>query len=103
MLTESADKTTQKIRVGEFEVRLESNASTGYEWSIAGQDKAFLQGVGEPRFIESDESAPGAPSVQAFSFRALKKGSTVLKLVYARPWEKEQTPAQTFWVRLDIE
>ena len=104
MLDESANKKTQKLRVGDvFEVRFDSNASTGHEWRVARQDEKHLQCVGEPRFIAPDDNTPGATGFQVFSFQTLKKGQTILKLLYARPWEDGKAPAQTFWVRLDIE
>jgi predicted secreted protein len=37
-----------------------------------------------------------------FRFRAVRSGTDTLKLVYRRPWEKEQSPARTFLVHIRV-
>lgn len=94
--TEKNNGQTVQAHVGDrFEVRLESNASTGYEWLVQTQDAKALESDGEPRRIPPTSNQPGAPGQQVFAFKVKRAGETKLKLIYARPWEKDK-PADKF-------
>lgn len=74
-------------------VILESNASTGYSWSITSQpDPSVLASEGKE--IQPPTSPmPGAAGHQIFSFSATASGTTRFTLTYARPFG-DQKPAQ---------
>lgn len=85
-----------------FEVKLESNASTGYQWSVAKQDTEALEAEGEPKYVRPAHSLPGSPGQQVFRFKIKQVGETKLELHYTRPWEKDKEPAQIFIITLSV-
>ena len=81
-------------------VELAGNPTTGYEWTVAQIDAAYL------RLIDSsyatDSSAVGSGGVYTFQFETLQPGATTLGLVYRRSWET--TPAdQAFTLTVTIQ
>ena len=83
-------------------VRLPSNPSTGYVWSyvVTGDDVLRLDAItGE---APAANGMVGVPGLEVWSFRAQGTGSAVLTYVYARPWEKNALPAQTFTLKVEV-
>ncbi len=76
------------------QVRLNSNPSTGFAWSIASNAPSVLAPAGEPSFEPAEKPRPGAAGAQTFSFRVVGGGGVFLELVYARPSEKDAPPAR---------
>jgi inhibitor of cysteine peptidase len=79
-------------------VKLPSNPTTGYAWSIASNAPSVLQPGGDPRFEPPPTPRPGAGGFQTFDFRVSGGGAALLQLVYRRPFEKEAPPARTWSV-----
>jgi len=80
------------------QVRLNSNPSTGYAWTVASNAPSVLQPAGEPKFEPADKPKPGAAGTQAFSFRVVGGGGVFLELVYGRPSEKDTPPARRWGI-----
>lgn len=80
-----------------FTVLLASNPSTGFSWEFAkplyDENVMILQG---DKYIRPDEQLCGAAGKRSLTFLAKGSGRTGLKLVYRRPWEKNQPPAKEF-------
>ena len=83
-------------------VALESNPSTGYVWQVASVDTSLLAQSGQPAFHPGERQMPGAPGQQLFKFTAQKSGSSALRLVYVRPWEKGAPPGKTYKLSVAI-
>jgi predicted secreted protein len=67
-----------------FVIKLDSNPTTGYEWSVKGTPKNVT-------FISSNYQKPssdavGAPGQQLLTFKATKAGTWPVALVYERPF-----------------
>lgn len=85
-----------------FEISLKGNPTTGYTWEVSPPfDDHLLSQVGALEF-KPDSALLGAPGIQVFRFKTLKKGETTLKLVYRRPWEKDVPPLDTFTIKVII-
>jgi len=80
------------------QVRLNSNPSTGYAWTVASNAPSVLQPAGEPKFEPAEKPKPGAAGTQAFSFRVVGGGGVFLELVYGRPSEKDTPPARRWGI-----
>jgi inhibitor of cysteine peptidase len=103
-LTEKYNGNTLKAKSGKIiEVRLESNATTGYEWTVSKQDEEALVMIAKPIFIAPKDARAGAAGHQVFLFKTKKTGPTELQLIYARPFETGKPPVQTFNVTIDIQ
>lgn len=74
-----------------FVVALESNPTTGYEWTASANPNAT--------FVKSEQvtssTLAGAPGTQRLTFRATAAGSSTLTLGYARSFEPGVPPVQT--------
>ena len=71
----------------EFIIKLVSNPSTGYNWSLKeGYDKAIVGLVGNI-FVPANTERSGAPGEDQWTFRGVSTGNTKIELVYVRPWE----------------
>ncbi len=95
-------KTIELTKGATLIVKLSSNASTGYSWSV--QSKSPLLKLLDSNYKEKKQLAQvaGAPGVQTFQWQATGAGNATLKLEYRRPWEKDEPPAKTFSVSLQI-
>jgi inhibitor of cysteine peptidase len=93
-------KTIDLAKGGTLVVELSSNPSTGYSWAVKG-NPAPLKLVGSD--YKPDQSGKvGAPGVQQFRMEATAPGTSTLKLVYRRPWEKGVAPARTFTLHVKV-
>ncbi|MBU0651005.1 protease inhibitor I42 family protein [bacterium] len=80
------------VKVGDvFEVKLESNPSTGYTWApYYAEERISLDGI-EYQPNNSDEKIVGSGGVTVFKFKALKSSKTVMTFKYFRPWLGEES------------
>jgi inhibitor of cysteine peptidase len=89
---EEGGKTIAARAGEEFTVKLDSNATTGYQWQLAEPvDEKMI------KFLRSEYIAPntdlmGAPGVENWTFMALKPGRSKIALKYVRSWEKDNPP-----------
>ena len=95
-------KTIQLIQGATLVVKLSSNATTGYSWSVPSNPSLL-------KLLKSDYSerkqpaqVAGAPGVQKFEWQAIEAGDATLQLEYRRPWEKEQPAAKTFSITVQV-
>lgn len=83
---------TKEIQVpasGVLTVALGSNPTTGFIWTEKAQiaDPAVLQQTENKLLLPEGKGIAGAGGSQVFTFKALQKGTTTLKMDYSRPWE----------------
>ena len=85
-----------EISVGQsLVVTLESNATTGYSWALVqNSDDSVLIKTGN-EYIAPQTTLIGAGGHEEWTFKALKKGTSIISLGYSRPWESTP-PAKTF-------
>jgi len=90
------------LRTGDaLELALAENPSTGYSWQIVSSGEPALRPDGEPTF-KADGALHGSGGTSTRRFRAAAEGTSTLKLVYRRPWEKNVAPAATFEVTIAV-
>ncbi|MFC1944959.1 protease inhibitor I42 family protein [Chloroflexota bacterium] len=82
------------LAVGDtYEVALESNGTTGYQWLVEC-DENFLEIV--DRCFEVDSDLVGAAGKQVFLLRAVGAGTIDVVFKYQRPWEDEVLKSKTY-------
>ncbi len=88
---------TVELTVGQsMTVTLRGNPTTGFLWSVAEcADVVQVSLSFEPKAPESGRPLCGSPRSTVVALTGLKAGQGVVKLVYARPWEKGEAPANT--------
>ena len=67
-------------------VTLDDNPTTGYSWALDQVDASVLAPQHDD-FTQGSSNAPGSGGTRALSFKALRAGSTVLRLKRWRPSE----------------
>lgn len=100
-ITQSQNGETIALAKGEsLAIQLPGNPTTGYEWTVAQLDPAFLR-LADSSYAP-DSSALGSGGTYTFRFETLQPGATSLALAYRRSWET--TPAdQSFSLGVNIQ
>ena len=96
-LDETDSGGTVTLAAGErMRIVLESNASTGYTWTVTDSpNAAILVPLGEPFYVAPATDLVGAPGYQVFDFLAVSPGTTSVALSYERPTTSE--PPASVW------
>lgn len=86
-------------------VKLSSNPSTGYGWSVSSTDRTFGYPAAE-KFFPAGSGAVGSGGIQRFTWKTNSPlnmaGSHTVKLDYKRSWETNVAPAKTFTFTVKI-
>lgn len=98
---EANGRTAHVTAGGVLEIHLDENPTTGYSWEIATLDEEIL-GDGGRVYFANQPALTGSGGEVQWLFRALKPGTTTLRLQYRRPWEKDK-PAQTYEITVVVE
>ncbi|MCL4527831.1 MAG: protease inhibitor I42 family protein [Chloroflexi bacterium] len=103
-LTEANDGHPATIHVGgKVVVTLQANPTTGYTWDVGEVDTNILKQVGQTEYNSSSSTPmPGQGGTQTLRFQAVAPGTTTLKLIYHRPFEKNTPPIQTYTVQVTV-
>lgn len=84
-----------------FNVTLDSNASTGYQWDIGTKTNGAIFSFIGSEYRPSESGLVGSGGKQTLTFHALSEGRSVIVLEYVRPWDKEN-PADVYVVYLSV-
>ncbi len=86
----------------QFEVRLESNPSTGYSWEISAPSVPYAFEFRTRSYEEPDTDLVGAPGTEVFTFEAIRDAE-ILRLEYIRSFDDPVIPEQVveFIIRVD--
>ncbi len=100
-LTAAADKKTLVMEKGGLlALKLDSNPSTGYSWTVncASPD---VQKVGSSFTIpRAEDERVGVPGTEIVFLSVLKPGTYDIRMEYKRPWEKFYLDSFTFTVEV---
>ena len=95
------------VKAGDtVQVKLRSNRTTGYSWTELKDktDAKVLKSDGGSYEVNAHpEGMVGVGGVETFTFTAVAPGRTEIALGYARPWEKDKEPAQSFKATVVVE
>jgi inhibitor of cysteine peptidase len=92
------------LKLGDtLEVRLNSNPSTGFSWSVVSVNHPVLERVSNDFRPSGDSNVPGAGGTDIWLFKAVKTGKQSLRLVYRRPSEKDTVAAKTVFYRVVVQ
>lgn len=104
IINENNQKDKYSVKKGDIlEVILNTNPSTGYEWTIVNIDTSKLNIVDEkytPKIV--NDKIVGSGGSKTHIFKSIDKGKTTVDFIYSRPFEKELPPKKKFHVNLEI-
>lgn len=82
-------------------VKLCSNPSTGFEWKYEmSGDQAVKEE--DHDFQEPEGDLMGAPGEETWTFEAVKKGTTVIKMEYGQSWEGGTKGQWTYTINIVV-
>lgn len=87
----------------EFTIKLVSNPTTGYSWSLREYDKKLLKLRHHEFQKPKNTKLVGAPGYEVWTFRAKSSvfdlpEQTIIKLAYARRWEAKNPAKEIVFV-----
>ncbi len=105
----SEDKTAIQVTASDpvFTIKLKSNPTAGYSWFVRSYDENFVQPVKHSFVPPANKKLLGAPGYEVWTFKVKPAGfvvpvQTVIRLVYARPWETtDQAKQLVFLITTD--
>lgn len=78
----------------EFTITLKSNPTTGYSWQIeTAPDESVVRLIGSV-FVGPQTRLVGAGGSEIWTFKAVGRGRTGVRLIYVRPWEQDVPPVE---------
>ena len=105
-LTADQDGKTVAVPMGkQIIVRLAGNPTTGFSWQVGHISGDAVTAQGDPTYV-ADAHRPGIVGIGGqfmFKLLAAKAGTSTIKLVYLRPWEKDRPPIRTFTATIEVE
>jgi inhibitor of cysteine peptidase len=102
--SDNSDKITAK-KDEQFTIVLQSNPTTGYEW-IPVFDSNIIELIShsvtplQKSASTSSSLLSGSSGKDVFTFKALDTGTTILKMIYKRSWEKEPLKQKLFQIKI---
>jgi len=102
--SESDSGETINTKVGkQFTITVRGNATTGYTWQMAkGTDETVVKKVGDVYTAENGGGKVGVGGTHVWTFKAVKVGTTKIKLQYLRAWEKPTLPANILEYKVKV-
>lgn len=91
----AAENKTVKVKIGQiFTLKLKSNPTTGYIWSLLDLPKDSSVRLVSIKYIPARTDLVGSGGEEIWSFQGTKKGEASIKLCYLRSWEKNTPPLE---------
>ena len=94
-------QTVNLVKEDTLILTIDGNPTTGYNWEVGEVDQTILEPLGEPEY-DSDSALIGSGGTYTFTFKAAAAGTTNLKLIYYRSFEKDVPPVETFEITVVV-
>ena len=92
-----------QVEIGDkIRVKLCSNPTTGFQWEYAMSVENVLKEE-DHDFEEPGSGALGAAGIEVWTFEAVGKGETELRLEYSRPWQGGEKAEWTYTMNVTVE
>jgi len=100
-LTETDSGKTVELQVDdELEITLSANPTTGYVWEVSSVDSDVLK-LDKSDFV-ADDKIIGSGGMTVMKLHAIASGTSAVKLIYHRPFERNKPPLKDFTVHVQI-
>jgi inhibitor of cysteine peptidase len=77
-----------------FSLTLDANPTTGYQWRfVQPADEGVVRRVGT-QYTPRTPGLLGGGGTEVWTFQAVARGTTTIRLEYVRPWEVGVAPAR---------
>ena len=92
-----------RVEIGDkIRVKLCSNPTTGFQWEYEMSSESILSE--EDHDLEEPQGGvSGASGMEVWTFEAVEKGTTEVRLVYSRPWEGGEKEEWTYTMTVTVD
>ena len=92
-----------QVGIGDkIRAKLCSNLTTGFKWEYEMSNVNVLKEE-DYDFEEPKSDVPGAAGVEVWTFEAVEKGTTEVRLEYCQPWEGGLKKEWTYTITVTVE
>ena len=93
-----------QVEIGDkIRVKLCSNPTTGFEWKYETIGKIVLEEEDYDFEEPGEEGVAGAAGKEVWTFEAIEKGTTELRMEYSRLWEGGEQAEWTYTMTVTVE
>lgn len=101
-MTQADNSKTIHVKNGEtFDLRLQENPSTGFQWSVSPEQTGIVK-LTQSGYEANTPQQVGSGGHRLFTFLALKPGKTNLYLHLFRPWEGEKSSVKDCKLQVEV-
>lgn len=94
--------TIEVLRFRTIKLTLETNPTTGYGWQLISPNDRKVLRLYYSKYRPSTTKLLGAGGNEEWKFRAMAAGTTTIKLIYLRVWERSTPPAKEFTITVRV-
>jgi len=92
-----------QVKIGDkIRAKLCSNPTTGFKWEYEISNDNVLKEE-DYDFEEPGSDVPGAAGVEVWTFEAVEKGTTEVRMEYSQPWEGGLKKEWTYTITVTVE
>ena len=92
-----------QVEIGDkITVKLCSNPTTGFQWKYETTVDTVLKEE-DHDFEEPEGDGVGAAGIEVWTFEAVEKGTTEVRMAYSRPWEGGEKEEWTYTMTVMVE
>ena len=92
-----------KVEIGDkIRAKLCSNPTTGFKWEYEMSNANVLKEE-DYDFEEPKGDVPGAAGIEVWTFEAVEKGTTEVRMEYSQPWEGGLKKEWTYTITVTVE
>jgi|TARA_B100000959_G_C14977515_1_gene622137 predicted secreted protein len=84
-----------------FNIELQSNPTTGYEWSLTMNPEGIISRKSK-NYTSSASGRVGVGGIMSWTLASKKIGATTLTFKYHRPWEKDVEPTREVVFNINV-
>ena len=92
-----------QVEIGDkIRAKLCSNPTTGFKWEYEISNDNVLKEE-DYDFEEPGSDVPGAAGIETWTFEAIEKGTTEVRMEYSQPWEGGLKKEWTYTIAITVE
>ena len=92
-----------RVEIGDkIRAKLCSNPTTGFKWEYEMSNANVLKEE-DYDFEEPKSNVPGASGIEVWTFEAVEKGTTEVRMEYSQPWEGGLKKEWTYTITVTVD
>jgi len=92
-----------QVEIGDkIRARLCSNPTTGFKWEYEISNENVIKEE-DYDFEEPKANVPGASGIEVWTFEAVDKGTTEVRMEYSQPWEDGLKKEWTYTITVTVD